>query len=144
MAERRGMVADGSAFWFILPCLTILAFTSFYPAVFGLGVSLTNWNWGTQLDFVGLDNYRFIFTSDPVRDRMVALTRSMSADTSVVSPSIDGVEWLSNGTTTAKEGLRFRGRGRIETLRLTGKSAVRQTNVGLRIGRINDRRRDGS
>jgi hypothetical protein len=40
-------------------------------------------------------------TSDPVRDRIVALTRSMSAAARLVSRSIDG-EWLSNGTTTAK------------------------------------------
>ncbi|MCP4384628.1 MAG: sugar ABC transporter permease [Hyphomicrobiales bacterium] len=62
MAQRKGMTAETSAFWFILPCLAVLAFTSLYPAVFGLGVSLTNWNWGNQLDFVGLDNYRLLFT----------------------------------------------------------------------------------
>lgn len=43
--------------WFILPCLGVLAFTSIYPVVFGLGISLTDWNWGGRLSFVGLDNY---------------------------------------------------------------------------------------
>lgn len=54
-AHRR---RDVSAFWFILPCLLVLFVTSVYPVVFGLTVSLTNWNWGNQLDFVGLRNYR--------------------------------------------------------------------------------------
>src|SRR5262245_12841557 len=44
-----------------------------------------------------------IVTSDPVRDRMVAFTRSISAATRAVSRSIEGGEWLSNGTTTAKD-----------------------------------------
>ncbi len=46
-----------SAFWYILPCLVVLALTSLYPVGFGLAVSLTNWNWGHQFDFVGLSNY---------------------------------------------------------------------------------------
>src|SRR3954451_15361875 len=40
-------------------------------------------------------------TSEPVRDRMVALTRSMSAATRATSWSIDAAGWLSKGTTTA-------------------------------------------
>src|ERR1700722_5342274 len=40
-------------------------------------------------------------TSEPVRDRMVALTRSISAATSATSGSIEAVEGLSKGTITA-------------------------------------------
>ncbi|MXW86355.1 MAG: sugar ABC transporter permease [Boseongicola sp. SB0667_bin_21] len=54
-AARR--FGDASAFWFILPCLLALAFTSLYPVGFGLAVSFTNWNWGSQLDYVGMANY---------------------------------------------------------------------------------------
>src|SRR6185437_1339423 len=43
-----------------------------------------------------------IVTSDPVRDRMAPLTRSMSAVTRSISLSIEASPWLSNGTTTAK------------------------------------------
>ena len=50
-------IGDASAFWFILPCLLVLALTSLYPVGFGLVVSLTNWNWGNQFDFVGMANY---------------------------------------------------------------------------------------
>ena len=50
-------IGNASALWFILPCLFVLAFTSLYPVGFGLVVSLTNWNWGSQFDFVGGTNY---------------------------------------------------------------------------------------
>ncbi len=50
-------IGNASAFWFVLPCLLVLAITSLYPVGFGLVISLTNWNWGNQLDFVGLANY---------------------------------------------------------------------------------------
>ena len=50
-------IDSASALWFILPCLFVLAFASLYPVGFGLVVSLTNWNWGSQFDFVGGANY---------------------------------------------------------------------------------------
>ena len=50
-------IGDASAFWFILPCLLVLTVTSLYPIGFGLVVSLTNWNWGSQFEFVGTANY---------------------------------------------------------------------------------------
>src|SRR5436305_1332976 len=40
-------------------------------------------------------------TSEPVRDRMVALTRSISAATMPTNWSIEAAGWLSNGTITA-------------------------------------------
>src|SRR5579871_2480268 len=46
-------------------------------------------------------------TSEPVRDRMVALTRAISAATSSTSPSIDALEGLSKGTITATFVSRF-------------------------------------
>ena len=55
---------DSSAFWFIIPCFVVLAFTSLYPVGFGLLMSFTNWNWGNQLDFVGISNYASLL-ADP-------------------------------------------------------------------------------
>ena len=55
-------IGNTSALWFILPCLFVLAFTSLYPVGFGLVVSLTNWNWGSQFDFVGGANYSDLLT----------------------------------------------------------------------------------
>src|SRR5437660_1573726 len=42
-------------------------------------------------------------TSEPVRDRIVALTRSISAATSATSSSIEAVARLSKGTITATQ-----------------------------------------
>src|SRR5437870_3746046 len=47
-----------------------------------------------------------IVTSEPVRDKMVVLTRSISAATSLDSGSMDA-RGDSNGTTTANAGLRI-------------------------------------
>ena len=57
MTSALRSIGNVSALWFILPCLFVLAFTSLYPVGFGLVVSLTNWNWGSQFDFVGGANY---------------------------------------------------------------------------------------
>ncbi len=64
MAPVIKSIGNASAFWFVLPCLLVLAITSLYPVGFGLAISLTNWNWGNQLDFVGLANYADLLT-DP-------------------------------------------------------------------------------
>lgn len=53
----RGAKAETSGWWFITPCVLVLAITSVYPVGFGFGISLTDWNWGARLSFVGLDNY---------------------------------------------------------------------------------------
>jgi multiple sugar transport system permease protein len=57
MARMLQSIGNASALWFVLPCLSVLAVTSLYPVGFGLAISLTNWNWGNQLDFVGFANY---------------------------------------------------------------------------------------
>jgi hypothetical protein len=44
-----------------------------------------------------------IVTSEPVRVRIVELTRCMSALTNSERPSIEGAGWLPNGTITANE-----------------------------------------
>jgi len=62
MTSALKRIGDASAFWFILPCLLVLALTSVYPVGFGLAVSLTNWNWGNQFDFVGAANYAELLT----------------------------------------------------------------------------------
>ncbi len=64
MARTLHSIGNASAFWFVLPCLLVLAVTSLYPVGFGLAISLTNWNWGNQLDFVGFANYAGLL-SDP-------------------------------------------------------------------------------
>jgi len=46
-------------------------------------------------------------TSEPVRDKMAALTRSMSEATRATSSSIDAAEGLSKGTITATPDLQI-------------------------------------
>ena len=62
MTSRNLSRTGTSTVWFLLPCLFVLAFTSVYPIVFGVIISLTNWNWGNQLDYIGLANYAELLT----------------------------------------------------------------------------------
>jgi hypothetical protein len=69
-----------------------------------------------------------IATSDPVRDRIVLLTRSISAATSATSWSIEASERLSKGTITAKFSLRtFNDALTIETAMQSGKGRPDRT-----------------
>ena len=49
-------------YFFILPSILILAFTSLYPICYSIYYSLFNWRWGNEKDFVGLSNYIFLLT----------------------------------------------------------------------------------
>src|SRR6266850_7767885 len=64
-----------------------------------------------------------IVTSDPVRDRMVVLTRAISAARRSIRRPMEGGEGFSKGTMTAKELSETQGRARIETLWCGGKYA---------------------
>lgn len=54
------MIKNSTGYYFILPSVIILGFTSVYPALYSFILSFYNWNWGTQQDFVGLSNYFFL------------------------------------------------------------------------------------
>ena len=54
------MIKNSTGYYFILPSVIILGFTSVYPALYSFILSFYNWNWGTQKDFVGLSNYFFL------------------------------------------------------------------------------------
>ena len=54
------MNKNSTGYFFLLPSIIILGFTSVYPAVYSFILSFYNWNWGTQQDFVGLNNYLFL------------------------------------------------------------------------------------
>ena len=49
-------------YFFLLPSILILAFTSLYPICYSIYYSLFNWRWGKEKDFVGLSNYIFLLT----------------------------------------------------------------------------------
>ena len=51
-------------YYFLIPSILLLAFTSIYPLFFSLVNSFYNWNWGEQRDFVGFENYVFLLTNE--------------------------------------------------------------------------------
>lgn len=50
--------------WLLLPMLLVLAATTLWPVLWAAWISLYNWNWGTERNFVGLANYVRLLT-DP-------------------------------------------------------------------------------
>ena len=54
------MNKNSTGYYFLLPSIIVLGFTSVYPAIYSFILSFYNWNWGTQQDFVGLSNYLFL------------------------------------------------------------------------------------
>jgi multiple sugar transport system permease protein len=53
-----------SGYFYIAPALLILGFTSVYPVVYSMVMSLFDWDWGLRSNFVGLNNYIF-YLRDP-------------------------------------------------------------------------------
>ena len=51
-------------YYFLIPSILLLAFTSIYPLFYSLIHSFYNWNWGEQKDYVGLENYIFLLTNE--------------------------------------------------------------------------------
>jgi len=51
-------------YFFILPSILILAFTSLYPICYSIYYSLFNWRWGNEKDFVALSNYIILLTDN--------------------------------------------------------------------------------
>ena len=51
-------------YYFLIPSIILLAFTSIYPLFYSLIHSFYNWNWGEQKDYVGLQNYIFLLTNE--------------------------------------------------------------------------------
>ena len=51
-------------YYFLIPSILLLAFTSIYPLFYSFINSFYNWNWGEQRDFVGLKNYIFLLKNE--------------------------------------------------------------------------------
>lgn len=66
--RRRSRLARGEtriAWLLLIPCLVGLVVFFGYPLVTNIYYSLTNYDLVSTASFVGLDNYRFMFTQDP-------------------------------------------------------------------------------
>jgi multiple sugar transport system permease protein len=55
---------------FLVPAIVLLAITSVYPTLYSLYMSFFDWNWGQRLNFVGLQNYVDLATSDQFRNAL--------------------------------------------------------------------------
>ena len=67
MASVRGSKGRGGAdrgTRFLIPLVVIMGLTSLYPTLYSLYMSFFDWNWGTQFNFVGLDNYLELAASE--------------------------------------------------------------------------------
>ena len=49
--------ASGQPLLYLAPLVVVLGLSSIVPIVYSVVLSLFDWNWGSQLEFVGLDNY---------------------------------------------------------------------------------------
>jgi multiple sugar transport system permease protein len=50
--------------YYIFPAILVLGLTSIIPMAYSALMSFFNWDWGSRMDFVGLENYLFYLT-DP-------------------------------------------------------------------------------
>ena len=55
---------------FLVPAVVLLGITSVYPTLYSFYMSFFDWNWGQRLNFVGLQNYVDLFTSDQFRNAL--------------------------------------------------------------------------
>lgn len=62
--EREGLI-------FILPAVLILGAVSLYPLLYSIWMSFFNWNWGTRMDFIRLDNYIYWISSNKFWNALV-------------------------------------------------------------------------
>ncbi len=58
-----------------------------YPVSFGLIVSVTNWNWGNQFDYIGFENYLGLL-SDPEFWTVIGNTITFSVSATVIEISL--------------------------------------------------------
>jgi multiple sugar transport system permease protein len=49
---------------FLMPAVIVLGVVSIYPTAYSLIYSLFDWNWGQRLNFVGIQNYLELLTSE--------------------------------------------------------------------------------
>jgi multiple sugar transport system permease protein len=74
MMTRRAPRTTLTAYLFLAPALLGLFFLTIFPMLGVIGISLTKWTGLEAPTYIGLDNYREIFTSDFYFARSVAAT----------------------------------------------------------------------
>lgn len=61
--KNKSFFKQRESFFYLLPALLVLGFVTLYPLFYSITMSLFNWNWGTRMDFVGLQNYVYWLTN---------------------------------------------------------------------------------
>lgn len=99
-----------NTYWLLAPALVVLALNTFYPVLYSIYLSFTDWNWGKTSNFVGLKNFVTVLTKAQYRGAFVnTLVFSVSA---VVVETLLGL-----GLALAINGI-TRGAGLIRTILL--------------------------
>ncbi len=57
---------ETNAFLFLLPAFIIYVLVIMIPTMYSFVLSLFKWNVIGEKTFIGLDNYKHLFTSDPI------------------------------------------------------------------------------
>lgn len=97
-----------SPYWLLVPALTVLALNTFYPVLYSVYLSFTDWNWGKTSNFVGLKNFATVLTKAQYRGAF--LNTLVFATSAVVIETLLGL-----GLALAINGI-TRGAGLIRTL----------------------------
>jgi len=50
----------------VLPALTVFAIFKFWPMIWGIILSLYKWDGFTEMNFIGIENYRYMITQDKI------------------------------------------------------------------------------
>jgi multiple sugar transport system permease protein len=62
--QNKSLNLNKEGWFYIFPAILALGLTSIIPIVYSVFMSLFNWDWGSRMDFVGLQNYVHYLT-DP-------------------------------------------------------------------------------
>jgi multiple sugar transport system permease protein len=99
-----------SPYWLLVPALTVLALNTFYPVIYSVYLSFTDWNWGKTSNFVGIKN--FVTVLSKAQYRGAFLNTLVFATSAVIIETCLGL-----GLALAINGI-TRGAGLIRTMLL--------------------------
>lgn len=73
LSKRRYRSEQRVAYICLIPAFLGLIFLTYLPLLGVLGISMTNWSGLTKPEFIGIDNYIKLFTTDPyIKDSILA------------------------------------------------------------------------
>ncbi len=70
-AAGRARLRGERRWTFVIPLLAVLGVTSVYPTVYSIYMSFFDWDWGHRFNFIGIDNYTTLLTSERFWNAMI-------------------------------------------------------------------------